>query len=89
MKLVRFGAHGSEKPGMIDAQGAVRDLSAVVPDIDARTLSPAALARLREIDPAQLPAAPAGVRLGACIGSIPNLVCIGLNSSASRTSCPT
>jgi 2,4-didehydro-3-deoxy-L-rhamnonate hydrolase len=50
MKLVRFGARGSEKPGVIDARGVVRDLSGAVPDIDARTLSPAALARLREID---------------------------------------
>jgi 2-keto-4-pentenoate hydratase/2-oxohepta-3-ene-1,7-dioic acid hydratase in catechol pathway len=90
MRLVRFGARGSEKPGLIDSQGIVRDLSAVVPDIDARTLSTAALARLREIDPAQLPAAPAGVRLGACVGSIPNLVCIGLNYSdhAAETNTP-
>ena len=90
MRLVRFGARGSEQPGLIDAQGVVRDLSAVVPDIDARTLSPAALARLREIDPATLPAAPAGTRLGACVGSIPNLVCIGLNYSdhAAETNTP-
>lgn len=90
MRLVRFGARGSEKPGLIDTHGVVRDLSAVVPDIDARTLSPAALARLREIDPATLPAAPAGVRLGACVGSIPNLVCIGLNYSdhAAETNTP-
>ena len=90
MRLVRFGARGSEKPGLIDAQGVVRDLSAVVPDIDARTLSPAALARLREIDPATLPAAPAGVRFGACVGSIPNLLCIGLNYSdhAAETNTP-
>jgi 2-keto-4-pentenoate hydratase/2-oxohepta-3-ene-1,7-dioic acid hydratase in catechol pathway len=90
MRLVRFGARGSEKPGLIDAQGVVRDLSAVVPDIDARTLSPAALARLREIDPATLPAVPAGVRLGACVGSIPNLLCIGLNYSdhAAETNTP-
>ena len=90
MKLVRFGARGSEKPGVIDARGAVRDLSGVVPDIDARTLSPAALARLREIDHATLPPAPAGVRLGACVGSIPNLVCIGLNYSdhAAETNTP-
>jgi len=62
----------------------------VVPDIDARTLSPTALARLREIDHATLPAAPAGVRLGACVGSIPNLVCIGLNYSdhAAETNTP-
>jgi 2,4-diketo-3-deoxy-L-fuconate hydrolase len=90
MRLVRFGPRGSEKPGLIDAQGVVRDLSAVVPDIDARTLSPAALARLREVDPATLPAAPAGVRLGACVGSIPNLLCIGLNYSdhAAETNTP-
>ena len=90
MKLVRFGARGSEKPGLIDAQGLVRDLSGVVADIDARTLSPVELARLRQIDPATLPAAPAGVRLGACIGSIPNLVCIGLNYSdhAAETNTP-
>ena len=90
MRLVRFGARGSEKPGLIDAQGVVRDLSAVVPDIDARMLLPAALARVREIDPATLPAVPAGVRLGACVGSIPNLVCIGLNYSdhAAETNTP-
>ncbi|MDE1948605.1 MAG: fumarylacetoacetate hydrolase family protein [Burkholderiales bacterium] len=90
MRLVRFGARGSEKPGLIDAHGVVRDLSAVVPDIDARTLSPSALARLREIDPATLPAVPAGVRLGACVGNIPNLLCIGLNYSdhAAETNTP-
>ena len=90
MKLVRFGARGNEKPGVIDSQGVVRDLSGVVPDIDARTLAPADLARLREIDHVALPAAPAGVRLGACVGSIPNLVCIGLNYSdhAAETNTP-
>ena len=71
MKLVRFGARGSEKPGLIDAQGVVRDLSAVVSDIDARTLSPAALARLRQIDPATLPAAPAGSVAGRVHGQHP------------------
>lgn len=81
MKLVRFGARGSEKPGLIDSQGVVRDLSGVVQDIDGRTLSPSTLARLRAIDPATLPAAPADARLGACVGSIPNLLCIGLNYS--------
>ena len=90
MKLVRFGTRGSEKPGAIDTQGVLRDLSSVVPDIDAGTLSPAALARLRQIDLATLPAAAAGVRLGACVGSIPNLVCIGLNYSdhAAETNTP-
>ena len=65
MKLVRFGAPGAEKPGLIDAQGAVRDLSAHVKDITGDTLSPASLDKLRKIDPKSLPAAPQGVRLGA------------------------
>lgn len=90
MKLVRFGARGSEKPGVIDTHGVLRDLSSVVPDIDAGTLSPAALARLRAFDFATLPAAPTGVRLGACVGNIPNLICIGLNYSdhAAETNTP-
>lgn len=68
----------------------MRDLSGVVQDIDARTLSPAALAQLRAIDPTTLPVAPAGVRLGACVGNIPNLICIGLNYSdhAAETNSP-
>jgi 2,4-diketo-3-deoxy-L-fuconate hydrolase len=90
MKLVRFGERGSERPGVIDAQGVVRDLTGVVPDIDGRSLTPEGLAHLRKIDPATLPAVPAGVRLGACVGSIPNLVCIGLNYSdhAAETNTP-
>jgi 2,4-diketo-3-deoxy-L-fuconate hydrolase len=90
MKLVRFGTRGHEKPGVIDTQGVVRDLSGVVPDIAGDTLSPAALARLRAMDFATLPAAPTGVRLGACVGNIPNLICIGLNYSdhAAETNTP-
>ena len=90
MKLVRFGARGHEKPGVIDEQGLVRDLSGVVPDIDGAALSPAVLASLRAIDLTTLPTAPAGSRLGACVGKIPNLVCIGLNYSdhAAETNTP-
>ena len=79
MRLVRFGPRGAEKPGLIDANGTVRDLSALIPDITGATLSPHSLARLRAIDPNDLPAAPAGARLGACVGQVPNVVCIGLN----------
>jgi 2-keto-4-pentenoate hydratase/2-oxohepta-3-ene-1,7-dioic acid hydratase in catechol pathway len=79
MKLVRFGAPGAEKPGLIDAQGAVRDLSAHVKDITGDTLSPASLDRLRAIDPKSLPAAPQGVRLGAPVGAVRNFLAIGLN----------
>jgi 2-keto-4-pentenoate hydratase/2-oxohepta-3-ene-1,7-dioic acid hydratase in catechol pathway len=79
MKLVRFGAPGAEKPGLVDAQGAVRDLSAHVKDITGETLSPASLAKLRAIDPKSLPTAPQGVRLGSPVGGVRNFLAIGLN----------
>jgi 2,4-didehydro-3-deoxy-L-rhamnonate hydrolase len=79
MKLVRFGAPGAEKPGLIDAQGAVRDLSAHIKDITGDTLSPASLDKLRKIDAKSLPAAPKGVRLGAPVGGVRNFLAIGLN----------
>ncbi len=79
MKLVRFGTAGAEKPGLVDAGGSIRDLSGVVPDIDGRTLGAETLARLAALDPATLPAAPAGVRLGAPIGDVRNFIAIGLN----------
>jgi len=78
MKLVRFGAPGAEKPGLIDAQGGVRDLSAHVKDITGDALSPAGLDKLRKIDPKSLPAAPS-VRLGAPVGAVRNFLAIGLN----------
>jgi 2-keto-4-pentenoate hydratase/2-oxohepta-3-ene-1,7-dioic acid hydratase in catechol pathway len=79
MKLVRFGAPGAEKPGLVDAQGAVRDLSAHVKDITGDMLSPASLDKLRKIDPKSLPAAPQGVRLGAPITAVTNFIAVGLN----------
>ena len=79
MKLVRFGASGAEKPGLIDAQGGVRDLSAHVKDITGDTLSPASLDKLRRIDPKSLPSAPNGVRIGAPVGGVRNFLAIGLN----------
>lgn len=79
MKLVRFGAPSAEKPGLVGRDGTIRDLSAHVKDIDGSALSDASLAKLRAIDPASLPAAPAGVRLGAPVGNIRNFVAIGLN----------
>ncbi|MBB5519647.1 fumarylacetoacetate hydrolase family protein [Amphiplicatus metriothermophilus] len=79
MKLVRFGPKGREKPGMLDAAGVVRDLSGVVDDIAGETLTPAGLAALRALDPAALPAAPAGERLGPCVGRVGKFVCVGLN----------
>lgn len=79
MKLVRFGDRTREKPGLLDSAGRVRDLSAYVADIDGAALSPEGLARLRAIDPASLPLAPDGVRLGVCVGGIGKIACIGRN----------
>jgi 2-keto-4-pentenoate hydratase/2-oxohepta-3-ene-1,7-dioic acid hydratase in catechol pathway len=79
MKLVRFGAPGAEKPGLVDAQGAVRDLSAHVKDITADVLAPAALDKLRGIDPKTLPLAPQGARFGAPVAGVRNFIAVGLN----------
>ncbi|MCP8894147.1 fumarylacetoacetate hydrolase family protein [Shinella daejeonensis] len=79
MKLVRFGAAGAEKPGLIDADGKVRDLSGVVPDIAGTVLARAGLERLRALDPLSLPLAPEASRLGACVGDVGNFIAVGLN----------
>jgi 2-keto-4-pentenoate hydratase/2-oxohepta-3-ene-1,7-dioic acid hydratase in catechol pathway len=79
MKLVRFGAAGQEKPGLIDADGQIRDLSGLIPDITGATLSSQTLDRIRQTDPSTLPLAPSGQRLGACVGQVRNFIAIGLN----------
>jgi 2,4-didehydro-3-deoxy-L-rhamnonate hydrolase len=79
MKLVRFGPAGQEKPGLVDASGQIRDLSGHVPDINGDALSAQSLARLRGIDPASLPAAPAGVRVGPCVAKVGHFIAVGLN----------
>ncbi len=79
MKLLRVGPPGLEKPAMLDAQGAMRDLSGHVPDIDGTVLAPASLARLAALDPASLPVVPGTPRIGACVARPVNFVCIGLN----------
>ena len=81
MKLLRHGDAGQEKPGLLDADGTIRDLSGHVADITGAVLNPASLERLRGIDPASLPAVDAGVRIGACVGGIGKFMCIGLNYS--------
>ncbi len=81
MKLIRHGLAGCEKPGLMDASGAMRDLSGVVPDIAGAVLGGDSMARLRAIDQATLPLVPPGTRLGPCVGSVGNVVCIGLNYS--------
>jgi 2,4-didehydro-3-deoxy-L-rhamnonate hydrolase len=79
MKLVRFGQPGSEKPGMVDGNGQIRDASSLVPDITGAMFAAGGLARLRGVDPSSLPLAPDGQRLGACVGFVRNFIAIGLN----------
>ena len=81
MKLVRYGPAGAEKPGLIDADGTLRDLSALVPDIAGAALSEEGLDRLRALDPASLPAVPGTPRLGPPVAGIGKFLCIGLNYS--------
>ncbi len=79
MKLVRYGEAGKEKPGILDAQGAIRDLSGVVKDIDASTISSEGLAKLKGFNVESLPKVSGNPRLGAPIATVPKLICIGLN----------
>ena len=81
MKFVRHGNPGEERPGIIDAQGCVRDLTGIVPDIDGRVFEAASLRRLSGLDPEVLPRVPEGTRLGPCIGGVGKILCIGLNYS--------
>jgi len=79
MKLVRYGPAGKEKPGLIDADGKLRDLSKKVKDIDAATLAPAELAKLKKLDPKKLPLVKGKPRLGPCVATPSKFVAIGLN----------
>ena len=79
MKLLRFGPKGQEKPGCLDAEGNIRDLSAHVSDIAGDALTPEGIARLQSIDLATLPVVDASTRIGACVGNIGKFICIGLN----------
>ncbi|MCR9214463.1 MAG: fumarylacetoacetate hydrolase family protein [Proteobacteria bacterium] len=79
MKLLRYGPAGQEKPGLLDADGAIRDLSGEVGDIDASILSDEALAKLSALDTAALPIVEGDPRMGPCVGSIGKFICIGLN----------
>lgn len=79
MKLLRFGEPGAEKPGMLDADGNLRDLSAHIGDITGTSLTPESLDRLRSIAPSSLPRVSDGTRIGACVGSVGKLIAIGLN----------
>ena len=81
MKLVRFGSPGQEKPGIVDQEGKIRDLSSVVDDISGRSLLDSELERIRSTDLHSLPLVDEGSRLGACVSGIGKFLCIGLNYS--------
>lgn len=88
MKLLRFGPPGRERPGLLDAQGHIRDLSSKVNDIAGQVLGN--LSALAEIDPSSLPLAEPGVRIGPCVAGVGKFVCIGLNYAdhAAETNAP-
>src|SRR3954454_6813249 len=90
MKLVRFGPHGREKPGIVDSKGGIRDLSKVVPDLAGDALSPKGLAKIRKAPIEKLPLVRGNPRLAACVGGVGNLIAIGLNYSdhAAETGSP-
>jgi 2,4-diketo-3-deoxy-L-fuconate hydrolase len=79
MKLVRYGRPGQEKPGLLDADGALRDLSRVVKDITPEALAPDGLKRLRSVNSARLPVVRGRPRLGCPLAGLGKMVCIGLN----------
>jgi 2-keto-4-pentenoate hydratase/2-oxohepta-3-ene-1,7-dioic acid hydratase in catechol pathway len=79
MKLVRYGAPGREKPGILDADGKIRDLSRIVPDIDGAMLKSGGLAKIRKANLKRLKAVPGKPRLGPCVGAVRNFIAIGLN----------
>ncbi|MDO8249270.1 MAG: ureidoglycolate lyase, partial [Rhodoferax sp.] len=85
MKLLRYGVAGQEKPGVLDAQGRVRDLSALIADVGGQALLPESLSRLRDVDMASLPLVSGtpqkDLRLGPCVGQVGKFICIGLNYS--------
>ncbi len=90
MKLVRYGNPGAEKPGIVDAEGTIRALSGIVPDLAGKALTKASLARIAAVDPKTLPAVPAGTRLGPCVGNVRNFIAVGLNYAdhAAETNSP-
>ena len=81
MKLLRYGQIGSEKPGVLGNDGEIRDLSGLITDIDASVLSDQALQKLRDADFSKLPVVSGNPRIGACVGNIGKMICIGLNYS--------
>ena len=90
MKLFRHGHPGAERPGFVEADGTLRDLSGKVDDITGATLSAASLKILASIDPSTLPRLDAGVRFGAAVGQVGKMICVGMNYAdhAAETGAP-
>ncbi len=81
MKLLRFGPDGQEKPGLLDADGVIRDLSAVIKDVNGSSLTDSALAEISKIDAKTLPQVDGATRIGPCVANVGKFICIGLNYS--------
>ena len=81
MKLLRYGPKGAEKPGLLDANNQIRDLSNIIPDLTGDTVDPSTMARLSALDTNTLPPVEGTPRIGPCVGNVGKLVCIGLNYS--------
>ena len=79
MKLLRYGVRGAEKPGMVDVNGIIHDLSGHIKDFAGEGLSDAAFSKLSVLDPSSLPLVEASTRIGACVGSVGKFICVGLN----------
>jgi 2,4-didehydro-3-deoxy-L-rhamnonate hydrolase len=79
LKLVRFGAAGAERPGLVNPDGSIADLSTVIPDVSGVSLSAESLAKLRALDAGKLPRASSDVRLGSCVAGVGKFIAIGLN----------
>ena len=81
MKLLRYGPKGAEKPGLLDANNQLRDLSSIIPDLTGDTVDSGTMARLSALDTDTLPPVEGTPRIGPCIGNVGKFVCIGLNYS--------
>lgn len=79
MKLLRYGPKGQEKPGLLDEQGNIRDLSGQIDDVAGEALAPARMAQLAALDPSGLPLVEGSPRIGPCVGRVGKFICIGLN----------
>ena len=79
MKLLRYGTPGQERPGLLDAQGQVRDLSGIIDDVNGKTISAETLAQLAALDIESLPLVDKNLRLGPCVNQVGKFICIGLN----------